>query len=111
MAHFLDPDLKAKYLLPPSMEDWLPALMSGWSLLLRYSDDVIGFPLLNDRNQSSADDQGSSLGGRFRFDTRPAAPGPLRPVMHVMKKAPTLPSSPGNYDALQCISTSQSYDA
>jgi hypothetical protein len=55
------------------------------------SDDAIFFPLRNDRNQSSADDQGSSLGGRFRFDTRPAAPGPLRPVMHVMKKAPTLP--------------------
>jgi hypothetical protein len=75
------------------------------------SDDAICFPLPNVCNQSSADDQGSSLGDRFRFDTRPAAPGQLRPVMHVMKKAPTLPSSPGNYDALQCISTSQGYDA
>ncbi|MBN6742561.1 hypothetical protein JKG47_19000 [Acidithiobacillus sp. MC6.1] len=24
MAHFIDPDRKTCYLLPPSMEDWLP---------------------------------------------------------------------------------------
>ncbi len=24
MAHFIDPDRKTSYLLPPSMEDWLP---------------------------------------------------------------------------------------
>jgi len=24
MAHFIDPDRKTPYLLPPSMEDWLP---------------------------------------------------------------------------------------
>ena len=24
MVHFIDPDRKTSYLLPPSMEDWLP---------------------------------------------------------------------------------------